>query len=303
MPARQRRRDLGLGKTLGALALAGALLVSCSPPIRLSGFAPPTNVISFTHPKLAQYPLQRIAVFHFDNRTPSPDAGKTIAELFYEALKVRANRIVLPPMPIDYEQLDLEVPLGQRVGGRLPPPVVSSAAINRVLKQVEPAIREALAAGSLEPKQEPASSLAFESSQSVGIPSQIRLTEGEKAALDDAAYQKQRERLVDAIVVGVIGRYRNRQGHALTVVEPASVAYNIYLLSTLDGATLWQATFDETQVPLFENIMLIDRFVEGKGVWQTHDTLARIGISRVLADFPGVILPAPTPPEPTIETE
>lgn len=300
MPPRRGRPKLaGL---LGPLA-AAALLAGCAPPMKISGFAPPTNVVSFSHPHLDHYPLRRIAVFYFENRSPSPEAGKRIAEFFYQALKERTGKLVFPPMPVDYELLGLEIPLGQRVGGRLPPPVVTAAAIGRVLDQVEPALREALEGGELEPHRQVEAPEAFRAASGV-IPRQIRLSEDEKAAIDDAAGRNQSERLVDAVLVGVIGRYRNRQGHPLTVVEPASVAYNIYLLSALDGATLWQASFDETQVPLFENIMLIDRFVEGRGVWQTHDTLTRIGVSRVLSTFPGVRPPPQPPSEPTvIETE
>ncbi|MCH6567523.1 MAG: hypothetical protein IH801_04050 [Nitrospinae bacterium] len=121
------------------------------------------------------------------------------------------------------------------------------------------------------------------------IPREIRLTEAEKAEVPDRLWVG--DRLADGLVVGVIGRYRNRQGNSLTVRDSASVAYDVYLLSTIDGAVLWQASFDETQVPLFENIMLMDRFLKGGGVWQTHDTLARIGMARVLASFPGVSSP------------
>lgn len=278
-------------KALAALA-AAALLVGCSPPIRVSGFAPPTNVVSFTHPKLEEYPLRRIAVFHFDNRTPSPEAGRTISEFLYEELKARANKVILPPLPMDYDQLGMAIPLGLRVGGQLPPPEVDPEAIARVLKQLEPALREALASRGLDRSSPQASDEAI-APVATSIPAQIRLTDDEKAAIDAEALREEEERLVDAIVVGFIGRYRNRQGHPLTVTEPASVAYHIYLVSTLDGATLWQAAFDETQVPLFENIMLLDRFVEGGGVWQTHDTLSRIGMARVLATFPGVEPQAP----------
>lgn len=286
-------------RAIGLWVAAAVFLAGCAPPVRVSGFAPPTNVVSFTHPRLEEYPLRRIAIFNFDNRTPTPDAGKIIAEFFYEELKARAAKVILPPLPVDYKQLAVEIPLGQRVGGRLPPPDISPVAIDRVLKQLEPALREALVASGLKAPRGGPSSAAFEAATS-GIPSQIRLTDIEKAAID-AARGGRGEPLVDGIVVGVIGRYRNRQGHPLTVVEPASVSYHIYLISTLDGATLWQAAFDETQVPLFENVMLIDRFVEGGGVWQTHDTLTRIGMARVLATFPGVEPTEPPPAESAVE--
>ena len=286
MPSGSRRWCLLVG--LSALTAVAALAVGCTPPIKVSGFAPPSNVVSFTHPKLADYPLRRIVVLHFDNKTPSPDAGETISEFFYEELKLRTTKIVLPPMPADYSKLNLEIPLGHRVGGRLPPPKVSPKAIEGILEQLEPALREAIAA---EGRSPPSEGLVPSGSglDAFIIPREIRLTEAEKAEVSDRLWVG--DRLADGLVVGVIGRYRNRQGNSLTVRNSASVAYDVYLLSTIDGAVLWQASFDETQVPLFENIMLMDRFLKGGGVWQTHDTLARIGMARVLATFPGVSSP------------
>jgi hypothetical protein len=283
--------------SITAVAAATALAYGCAPPMRVTGFTPPTNVLAFTHPKLTDYPLQRIAILHFDNRTPSPEAGETIAEFFYQEIRQRTVKIILPPLPADYTQLNLEIPLGHRVGGRLPPPKVSPQAVKRILTQLGPALREALEAARL--PEPPSAQVAVGSGEGrMAIPSHIRLSDAEKAeALYSARRPPGEGPLVDGLVVGLIGRYRNRQGSPLTVREPASVAYDIYLLSTIDGAVLWQASFDETQVPLFENIMLIDRFVKGKGVWQTHDTLTRIGMARVLETFPGVIRPIQPPPE------
>ena len=50
---------------------------------------------------------------------------------------------------------------------------------------------------------------------------------------------------------------------------------------------LWRARFDETQKPLLDNLLFVGRFLQGGGVWQTSDTLARIGLERVLETFPG----------------
>jgi hypothetical protein len=67
-----------------------------------------------------------------------------------------------------------------------------------------------------------------------------------------------------------------------------SVAYDAYLISARDGVMLWQARFDETQKPLLDNLLLVGRFLQGGGVWQTSDTLTRIGLERVLETFPGI---------------
>jgi hypothetical protein len=90
------------------------------------------------------------------------------------------------------------------------------------------------------------------------------------------------------VLTGVITRYDNRQGTSLAVDQPASVAYEAYLISARDGEILWRARFDETQKPLFDNLLLAGRFLKGGGVWQTNDTLARIGLERVVKTFPGI---------------
>jgi hypothetical protein len=93
---------------------------------------------------------------------------------------------------------------------------------------------------------------------------------------------------LDAIITGVITRYDDRQGTALAVDHPASVAYEAFLISARDGEILWRARFNETQRPLFDNLLLTSRFLKGGGVWQTNDTLARIGLERVVKTFPGI---------------
>jgi hypothetical protein len=90
------------------------------------------------------------------------------------------------------------------------------------------------------------------------------------------------------VLTGVILRYDDRHGTALSVDRPASVAYEAYLISTRDGAMLWRARFDETQKPLLDNLLLVGRFLQGGGVWQTSETLTRIGLERVIETFPGI---------------
>ena len=51
---------------------------------------------------------------------------------------------------------------------------------------------------------------------------------------------------------------------------------------------LWRASFDETQKPLLDNLLLVGRFFQGGSVWQTSETLTRIGLERVIATFPAI---------------
>jgi hypothetical protein len=42
------------------------------------------------------------------------------------------------------------------------------------------------------------------------------------------------------------------------------------------------------QPPLLDNLLLMGRFLQGGGVWQTSDTLTRLGLERVIKTFPGI---------------
>ncbi len=66
------------------------------------------------------------------------------------------------------------------------------------------------------------------------------------------------------------------------------MSFDVYLISVHDGKALWSATFEETQEFLSENLLLLPRFLEGGGLWQSNDRLTRIGMARVLDTFPGI---------------
>ena len=91
----------------------------------------------------------------------------------------------------------------------------------------------------------------------------------------------------DAIITGRILRYRDR-GSPLLSLEPASVNYEVYLISIKDGSVLWQAIYDETQQPLDENLLLLDRYAKGGFWWWTSDRMTLVGMKRVMKTFPGI---------------
>lgn len=102
---------------------------------------------------------------------------------------------------------------------------------------------------------------------------------------------------VDAVLVGEVLRYIDRHGTNLSADRPASVAFVSQLINIKDGETLWQAKFDETQVPLSENLLSLRRFLKAKGAWLTSDELARLGVQETLMTFPGLEgLTLPNPP-------
>lgn len=86
----------------------------------------------------------------------------------------------------------------------------------------------------------------------------------------------------EAVMVGYIYRWQERKGTDYSVDRAASAAFDLYLIRSNDGAVLWKARFDETQVPLSENILNMESFLKGKGKWMTVEDLAYSGLSEAL---------------------
>ena len=90
----------------------------------------------------------------------------------------------------------------------------------------------------------------------------------------------------DAVVSGNVYRFKQRIGTSLAADEPASVGFDIYMISAPGGQLLWHARFDESQQSLFENLLKINTFVKQKGKWLTAEELAEYGLKKVLERFP-----------------
>jgi hypothetical protein len=219
-------------------------------------FEPPSNVVAEVSPELYKYEIQRIGIIGFINNSGTPDAGVRLASFFYTELDSHRRYEVTPPL-----LLDEETELAFTRTAQAAPEEERSGRLRQFVRdwlgRIWPARAEDLATGAMQTPPEP------------GTASPI-------------------QRPLDAVLTGVITRYDNRQGTALAVDHPASVAYEAYLISARDGEILWRARFDETQKPLLDNLLLADRFFKGGGGWQTNDTLARIGLERVVKTFPGI---------------
>jgi hypothetical protein len=90
----------------------------------------------------------------------------------------------------------------------------------------------------------------------------------------------------DAILVGHVYRFKDRIGTRYSIYSPASVAFDIHLISVSKGSTLWVGHFDETQRPLSENLFKIGTFLRRKGSWITAEDMAVSGLEDVLQAFP-----------------
>ncbi|MCA9773643.1 MAG: hypothetical protein KC466_14600 [Myxococcales bacterium] len=101
----------------------------------------------------------------------------------------------------------------------------------------------------------------------------------------------------DSVLAVFVFRFREREGTQYGIHAPASVAFELALIRVgraegdegageATGATLWRASFDETQESLSENLLKLDRFIENRGQWVEAAVLARYGLRRVMKTFP-----------------
>ena len=85
----------------------------------------------------------------------------------------------------------------------------------------------------------------------------------------------------DAVLVTEVMRYQTRTGSAYAVDSPASVAFSLKLLAAANSQVIWNADFDQTQQPLFDNIL--QSRTTGSGFrWLTAAELTQAGLTKKL---------------------
>ncbi len=90
----------------------------------------------------------------------------------------------------------------------------------------------------------------------------------------------------DAVLVGRVLRWRDRVGEKLGAAQAASVGFEVTLLRAPDGAKLWTAVFDETQLPITDNFFNVFRYPGGGTRWLTAEELSQWGASEVAQAMP-----------------
>ncbi len=103
----------------------------------------------------------------------------------------------------------------------------------------------------------------------------------------EAALELARSYNADGILVGYLYQFKERQGKRYSVVQPASVAFDMALLDARNGQIAWKGVFIETQRALSDDLLSFGDFVKRGGRWLTAEELARDGIAKVLMTFPG----------------
>jgi hypothetical protein len=90
----------------------------------------------------------------------------------------------------------------------------------------------------------------------------------------------------DAVILGQVSRFVEREGEAAGTMAPASVSFTITLYAAPGARPLWRARFDETQRALNENIFNAARYPGGGTRWLSADELARWGASEIALAMP-----------------
>lgn len=103
------------------------------------------------------------------------------------------------------------------------------------------------------------------------------------------AVQIGKELNADAVLAGFVFRYQDREGSAYSVRRPASVGFEVHLISVKEDKSIWEGSFDETQKSLSENVLKLYAFLKMGSKWLTADELAEQGVEQVLKKFPGLI--------------
>ncbi|HKK34237.1 MAG TPA: hypothetical protein VJ934_11905 [Desulfomicrobiaceae bacterium] len=89
---------------------------------------------------------------------------------------------------------------------------------------------------------------------------------------------------VDYLLVPFAFTWEERQGGEWGVETPASVTFDLYLITVGDG-TVKRFHFEERQQALTENILDADKFFRRAGKWVSARELAKDGIRQALEDL------------------
>ena len=90
----------------------------------------------------------------------------------------------------------------------------------------------------------------------------------------------------DAVLVITVERFRERAGTEYSVKAPASVSFEYKLLKSDGPQILCNGVFEETQVPLTDNIFTLQKARKRGFKWITAEDLAREGIKEKFGSCP-----------------
>lgn len=90
----------------------------------------------------------------------------------------------------------------------------------------------------------------------------------------------------DALLVGEITRWVEREGEALGSQHAAAVGVQVVLHGAPEGERLWRGEFDRTQQAMFENVLLTPRYPGGGTRWLSASEFAHFAADELAAAMP-----------------
>ncbi len=105
--------------------------------------------------------------------------------------------------------------------------------------------------------------------------------------LDQNALKLGHDLSVDAVLYGMVERYREREGLDYAAAEPASVAFSLKFVDMNSKQVIWSAKFAKSQKALSQNIFELANFVQHKARWVRANEIANEGVQEAVADLHG----------------
>jgi len=90
----------------------------------------------------------------------------------------------------------------------------------------------------------------------------------------------------DALLTGQLTRWAEREGTAASATRGATVGFEVVLFDAPGGQRLWSGSFDQTQLPLSENLLQALRLPGGGTRWLTAEELAHWGAEQTAQQMP-----------------
>lgn len=92
---------------------------------------------------------------------------------------------------------------------------------------------------------------------------------GKRGAVMEAGERLQCE----SVLLSTLSRFERRRGSKIAVEEPASVAFELELIDSVTGRSLWMSSFDETQTSLFSNLFTFGKAKSRGFTWVTAEEI------------------------------
>ena len=120
----------------------------------------------------------------------------------------------------------------------------------------------------------------------VVAPEDVAATLAEANSSQRAAALLQEKHGADAVVLGDVTRWEEREGEAYGTFHAAAVGFRVTLQGAPSGRVLWSAEFDERQQPLGDNVLRAGRYPGGGSRWLTAQELAHWGAQEIVRALP-----------------